>query len=317
MSLSGQNMILGYNAPVLDPTLIGKPFVWGYILFGNKTGLSWYWCSKMILGLLAAFEMCRILTKDDMLSAFGSVLIIYSPAIQWWFCPHMYDVFFWAMAVFAVGYHFFTADKLRWKILTTILAVSVLVGFTCALFPSLQISAGLVVLALFITCLLCDRDRISFSSFSVNPICRGISVVTDQPFVQEAVTKNEEDPGIWITENLAWEQNLLIANGIRDINAVNYYPDMEKWSRIDPTGASLPFYNRYAHIFFHLTNDETSYSNPSPDNVSVQINASALPVLNVKYILTIDDLNEVLDNAYISYEIVYNANGYLIYKLEY
>lgn len=46
MSIGGQDMIVGYNSPVLSLSLIGKPFVWGYILFGNAYGISWYFLSR-------------------------------------------------------------------------------------------------------------------------------------------------------------------------------------------------------------------------------------------------------------------------------
>lgn len=111
MSLSPQNMIIGYNAPVIDLTLIGKPFIWGYILFGNDVGLSWYWCSKIILYILVAFEMFKIITGNDYLSAFASIALVFSPVLQWWLAPHMYQVFFWSSLLFVVGYYFFLAKK--------------------------------------------------------------------------------------------------------------------------------------------------------------------------------------------------------------
>ena len=83
MSLSGQNMIIGYNSPVLDLTLIGKPDLWGYILFGNEVGLSWYWNFRIIAFLLVGYEMFMILTRNKYLSAFASVCLVFSPALQW------------------------------------------------------------------------------------------------------------------------------------------------------------------------------------------------------------------------------------------
>lgn len=95
MSIAGQDMIIGYNAPVKDITMIAKPFTIGYLLFGNERGLSWYWCSKLILFILVSFEFMYIIThKNKKLSVLGSFLIVFSPAMQWWFSPHMYDVFF-------------------------------------------------------------------------------------------------------------------------------------------------------------------------------------------------------------------------------
>ncbi|MDG3374824.1 hypothetical protein P5D95_25475, partial [Vibrio parahaemolyticus] len=41
-SLNGQNMIIAYNSPVKDITVIGKPFNWGFFFLGRDRGLSWY-----------------------------------------------------------------------------------------------------------------------------------------------------------------------------------------------------------------------------------------------------------------------------------
>ena len=167
MSIAGQDMIIGYNAPVLDLTLIGKPFTWGYLLFGNTIGLSWYWCMKVILFLLMAYELLNILIRNSYYSFFGALLIVFSPSMQWWFCPHMYDVFFWATTLFVVGYYYFTSQKNWQKIGFTLLAICVLTGFVLALFPSCQIPTGLLMLALLIVCLYRDRQEWSFDKSDV------------------------------------------------------------------------------------------------------------------------------------------------------
>ena len=159
MSYSGQNMILGYNAPVKDITLIGKPFTWGYILLGNERGLSWYWCSKLFLLFLVSFELVKILTKNKKLSLAGAFIITYSPPVQWWFVPHITDVFFWGMTLIVLTYHFFTKEK---KLLYTILMPCSLVGYALALFPSCQIPVAIISLILVITMLIRDREKIVF-----------------------------------------------------------------------------------------------------------------------------------------------------------
>lgn len=557
MSLTGQNMIIGYNSPVLDLTLAGKPFVWGYLLFGNEIGLSWYWCSKTILGLLAAFEMFRILIRDDRLAVFGSFFMIYSPAVQWWFAPHMYDVIFWSMAVFVTGYYFFTVRGKLKKLLTVILAVCVLVGFIVALFPSLQVALGLLSLLLLFACLMRDRENIDFqkrdvfriiavmvavllivghfvlqasdaikalsntvypgkrvvtggnfnleslfqnlnlavtpyetpqinnecelsnfnhlgvlclllypytfyvrrkkygkkdrylwiggalfaaqliqiefmligfpvwlakitlfsyinrmdlaygftaaiftiwtircvidnlplyrakylavilaifgcgciftcirmidpkyaailplgsgfygilallfvflggmlligwhrylivlltgwmavTSFFVNPISRGIDALTERAFVRAACEINAEEPGIWITEGSWWEQDILLANGLQVLNAVNYYPDTEKWKILDPTGENSDIYNRYAHIRFDITDTSATFVSDFPDRVRVELPASELSDLGVDYILAPEDIHAYFDEAGLQYETVYHGGQYYIYKI--
>ena len=178
MSISGQNMILGYNAPVKDITQLSKPFTLGYMFLGNERGLSWYWCSKIILTLLVMYEASFILLRrNKTLSALASLAITFSPAMQWWFAPHLYDVFFWAMTLFVLGYYFFVAKgKTKWVV--SVLASLAIVGFVLHLFPSLQVPLGLLAIVLLIVCLVRDRKEIQFTKYDfIRLICAGTYVI--------------------------------------------------------------------------------------------------------------------------------------------
>ena len=162
MSLEGQDMIIGYNAPVFDVTILGKPFVWGYILLGNEYGLSWYWCMKLILIVLVSFELCMIITKKNKkISLFGAILISFAPLVQWWFVPHIVDVLFWGMTILVLAYHFFVSKGWR-KNLTMVLLPLSAVTFALALFPSLQIPIALLDIALLVAFLIRDKKAITF-----------------------------------------------------------------------------------------------------------------------------------------------------------
>ena len=162
VSMEGQDMIVGYNAPVLDVSIIAKPFTWGYVLLGNEYGLSWYWCSKLILLILVSFELCLIVTRGNKkIALLGAVMIAFSPVVQWWFVPHMVDVFFWGMTLFVLAYRFFTSQK--WlRTLYMVLLPLAAVTFVLALFPSLQLSVGLAMVALLVACMVRDKKEITF-----------------------------------------------------------------------------------------------------------------------------------------------------------
>ena len=162
ITLSGQDMIVTHNAPVKDLTIIAKPFTWGYVMFGNEYGLSWYWCSKLILLILLGFEACMIITKKNKkVALLGAIMIAFSPAVQWWFVPHAVDVFFWGLALFVTAYHFFVTDRWRRWLFMGLLSCSA-ITFVVALYPPLQVPIGLVMLALLIVCLIRDKKEITF-----------------------------------------------------------------------------------------------------------------------------------------------------------
>ena len=163
MSISGQDMIIGYDAPVLDISLLAKPLTWGYLLLGNDYGLSWYWCLKTILFSLGAFELAMIITKKNKLvSCLGVLLISFAPTMQWWFVPHICDVVLWSIWLLVLAYHFFTAKTTRFRNLLTVLTPLAGCIFVLSLFPSLQIPLGLLAILLLIVFLIRDKDKITF-----------------------------------------------------------------------------------------------------------------------------------------------------------
>lgn len=161
MGLSPTNMMLDYYGPVWDVAALGKPLLWGYLLLGNAYGLSWYWCGQAILLFMTALEMCLILTQGRRLeSLLGALMVALSPAIQWWFLPHMPIVILYAMALFCLGYAFFTTDSRVWRLACAVVASLTVVGFVLSIFPSFQVPCSYVVVALLVACLVRDRERV-------------------------------------------------------------------------------------------------------------------------------------------------------------
>ena len=551
MSLSGQDMIIGYNAPVKDISLLAKPLIWGYILLGNEYGLSWYWCLKIIIFALASFEVCMIITKKNkVLSVLGAFLISYAPAMQWWFVPHICDVFLWGTALLALGYHFFTAKK-RWlKNLYTILLPLIASVFVLALFPSCQIPVGLIAITLLVVFLVRDKKDITFkkkdifriifmailaliilgytiigskeaiellyntaypgkrvslggnytidkiftnlttlflpykdsnvlnncevstfihfapfflilfplmkgklnahrdnnllvgktlfiiliieiffmligipetlakitlfsyinrmdivygftatlftiymiynffkykdlitlkqfiialaiylgcyllfinkenleylpiyiyifeiivfgvilitlynkrkyfslsliflllviSSFTINPVRLGISPIEDHELVKTCQKLNEEDEGYFLTTDNIQISSLLLANGIKVVNAVNFYPDIAKWTAIDKNKEHEYDYNRYLHLMITLSDvSKTEYNLMQNDLLELKLSLKDLKKWRVKYIVTPIDIKELnWDQNVVSYNFIEDIDGYRIYKL--
>lgn len=544
MSYSGQNMILGYNAPVKDITTIAKPFTWGYILFGNEYGLSWYWCSKLLLLILVSFELMMIITKGNKkFSIFGSLLISFAPPIQWWFVPHITDVFFWAMTVTVLTYHFFIANTKKKKILFTVLTPISYIGYVLALFPSCQVPLAYISLALIIGFLKRDKDKITFtkkewpriiivlliflsilsyfiltsfedikllmntvypgsrissgndmlykdiftdlttlflpyktitysnnceastfihlfplflitysdiknkndcivgkvllisimvelfymlvgfpklineiilfkyinrmyliygftallftlwsihaiykykikfktskiiiaivvlmisylttiseeqlnyvpiyayiteiiyfsimsymfltrkkitpfimfailiiiSSFTINPVSKGIDAIKNHKTTKIISNIAKKDKGYWLATDSPVFAGYVLACGARVANATNFYPDYEKWQLIDPKRKNDENYNRYANMTIDLTKEKTDFSLIAPDNMRLHLNYQDLKKLNIKYIFTIKDLKNDFADENIDNELLYEDGRIYIYRLK-
>ncbi|MGT2865970.1 DUF7657 domain-containing protein [Streptococcus fryi] len=149
--MSGQNMIVAYNAPVKHISVIGKPFNWGFLFLGSEKGLSWYWSFKLIVMLLLAYEFSLILTqKNKYLSALGAFWITFTPSIQWWFMQHLGDIVFYTLAIVVSMYHYFCSTKITQKLLLAAILTSSLIGFVLVIYPAFQVPFAYFILFAFI-----------------------------------------------------------------------------------------------------------------------------------------------------------------------
>lgn len=175
MSLDGQDIEIASNGPVLDITILSKPFMWGYVLLGNDYGLSWYWCMKVILLILMSFEFCMVITKrDKLVSVFGALLIAFAPPIQWWF--GIIDIFLFGMVLFLTGYYFLTAKK-RWqKNAWAALAPFAAMAFVLPLYPALMVPLGMFFLVMLVAVLVRDKKLITFGKVDIWRIAVAVAV---------------------------------------------------------------------------------------------------------------------------------------------
>ena len=178
MSISPTNMVMDYYSPVWDWTVIGKPFNWGYLLFGNEIGLSWYWCGEIILLFMTALEMCLILTSGQRrASLLGAVLVALSPEIQWWIIPQLPLALLYAMALFCACYWFAVASGTAGKAASALVLAMVGIGFVLSVLPAVQIPAFYLDAALLIACLRRDRKRLTFTRRDLPRLLLSIAVI--------------------------------------------------------------------------------------------------------------------------------------------
>ncbi len=552
VGITSQNMIIGYNSPVLDITVLSKPICWGYILLGNEYGLSWYWCGKTILFILFSFELFMIITKGKKkLSILGMILLSFGPSTLWWFAPHMPDVILNFMAILVMAYHVVSNRNHLVKNILTIIIPFAILEYVIALFPSFQVGLGWLLLMLLIILLVRDKNKIIddkkniirlifiaivslllvgyfvlnnidalqatmntvypgarieiggsyqfrdlftdlatpflsyrngspytnscedstyihfgffimllfpkvylklkqkknrnrfiglailimlvvyslfmlfgfplwmskllffnyinrmkmivgiisviftiwglsslddidyninkdyyylsvgtysilllsfintslkdflpfwvylleivfysvillllrnknkdfcyialfllivFSGFNINPIAVGTKSISNHNSINKVSEIVSNDDSYWMSYNSLIYQGLLIANGAKTLNAVNFYPDFDKWKIIDNNNNYNDNWNRYAHIILNIVSGDNYITNEtSPDSINVYLNSETLYSLNVRYIYAVnsDDLT-TFNNKNYKYDIIYKDEYNTIYKL--
>ncbi|HAP8361074.1 TPA: hypothetical protein IV039_000477, partial [Enterococcus faecium] len=151
-SLNGQNMIIAYNSPVKDITVIGKPFNWGFFFLGRDRGLSFYWAMKLVVMVLLGFEVLMILTKrKKALSLIGAFALTFSPAVQWWFMQHVGDLIFFTLGLMIAFYHYFYNHDKKWlRTLMMLLVVIFGIGFILVIYPAHQVMLAYLLIFYFV-----------------------------------------------------------------------------------------------------------------------------------------------------------------------
>jgi hypothetical protein len=129
-------------------------------------------------------------------------------------------------------------------------------------------------------------------SLSVNPLTRGLDMVTDAPLtlaVERIDAESGDDPGAWLN-TIDMSVPALAAAGVQDVSAVNLYPDHDAWKLLDADASDEDLWNRYAHTRWTL---DPAASQPTVgllanDTVAITIDPCApeLDRLEVRHVVT-------------------------------
>lgn len=151
-SLSGQNMIIAYNSPVKDITVIGKPFNWGFFFLGRDRGYSFYWAMKLVCLVLLSFELLMIITQRRKgLSFVGAFAVAFAPAVQWWFMQHVGDLIFFTVGLMITFYYYFAQHQKKWlRLLMMLLTVIFGLGFILVIYPAHQVMLAYLLIIYFV-----------------------------------------------------------------------------------------------------------------------------------------------------------------------
>ena len=152
-----------------------------------------------------------------------------------------------------------------------------------------------------------------FVGGTINPISKGVSVLTDKPFAKE-IRKiiKEDNKSKWIVIDSHYAiPNYLIANGAPTINSTNYYPNLELFYKLDKEKKYEDIYNRYAHVLISLTNELTTFELVTTDTIKISLNIEDLNEIGAKYVVSSKKIEEKY-NKY--FELLYNEDGIYIYE---
>lgn len=157
---------------------------------------------------------------------------------------------------------------------------------------------------------------------TINPVQKGISVITDKPLAKEIqkIVKEDKENNLWITDNTSFFMpSYLLANGAKVINSTNIYPNFDLYETVlDETDfkneSTKKIYNRYAHITMEITDNQNKVELIFEDSIRLKLTPDKVKELGIKYIVSTRDIEE-FDTENVDFENIYGEQGVSIFKV--
>ena len=158
--LRGTNNLVTFypNLPSKDISLLAAPNNIGYLFLDKERAFSLAWYLPYFILFFSTFELFMILTKKKKIYALlGSIMITFSPVIQWWQSPHIIAYGSLAITIF---YYFLNSDNNKKKLLLSILFGYSGYLYIMCLYPAWQVPYGYVFLILLIWIIVNNKDKL-------------------------------------------------------------------------------------------------------------------------------------------------------------
>ena len=150
-SILTDNMLV-YGQPSWDILTLFRPFYWGYLFFGSERGLSWFWCSRLIVLFLSWFELGMLITDGQKkLSVMLSVCVSFAPFLQWWFAINGLVEMLIYGACFVLGSNYLVSRAFNPRKIAVAVGMAVCaVGYVLTIYPTWMVPVAWGFVPLFL-----------------------------------------------------------------------------------------------------------------------------------------------------------------------
>ena len=154
-----------YALPVSGFLSIFRPFLLGFILFGFKIGLSFFWAGRFIALFIVSIDFLMILTnKNKKLSFIGSLMITLSPLVQWWFAVNgIAELFIYGELAIIMLYKYLKDNRFIKRIIYLLVMLICAIGYVLIVYPSWQIPMFYVFLVIAIWLIIDNKKTIKIN----------------------------------------------------------------------------------------------------------------------------------------------------------
>ena len=150
-SILTDNMLV-YGQPSWDILTLFRPFYWGYLFFGSERGLSWFWCSRLIVLFLSWFELGMLITDGQKkLSVMLSICVSFAPFLQWWFAINGLVEMLIYGACFVLGSNYLVSRAFNPRKIAVVVGMAVCaVGYVLTFYPTWMVPVAWGFVPLFL-----------------------------------------------------------------------------------------------------------------------------------------------------------------------
>lgn len=159
-SILTDNMLV-YGQPSWDILTLFRPFYWGYLFFGSERGLSWFWCSRLIVLFLSWFELGMFITDGKKkLSVMLSICVSFAPFLQWWFAINGLVEMLIYGACFVLGSNYLVSHTFNPRKIAVAVGMAVCaVGYVLTFYPTWMVPVAWGFVPLFLWVVIWKFDR--------------------------------------------------------------------------------------------------------------------------------------------------------------
>lgn len=159
-SILTDNMLV-YGQPSWDILTLFRPFYWGYLFFGSERGLSWFWCSRLIVLFLSWFELGMLITDGQKkISVMLSVCVSFAPFLQWWFAINGLVEMLIYGACFVLGSNYLVSHAFNPRKIAVAVGMAVCaVGYVLTFYPTWMVPVAWGFVPLFLWVIIWKFNR--------------------------------------------------------------------------------------------------------------------------------------------------------------
>ncbi|MBE6764879.1 MAG: hypothetical protein E7546_03235 [Ruminococcaceae bacterium] len=148
----------------------------------------------------------------------------------------------------------------------------------------------------------------------VNPIQKGTQCVTQTDIVRYLSSAEDEPDALYAVEGFYPQTNIPLIAGKKCFTSTQVYPDVDRWKELDPNGEYEDVYNRFCHITFNITTEDTKFTLRHGDAITLDLSVEDMELVGIDYVMT-HKVYDSYDGC--RFEQVAEVDGWRIYKISY